>query len=222
MDEDVVEGDFFHEFAGHEHHAGNPEEDDIIACDHDARREELLDIFRFFRPAHSRERPESRAEPCIEDIGVAMDMFAVAVLAFGDIFTADGNFAAVVAVPGRNLMAPPELAADAPVMDIFHPVIICLAEPFGDKPGFPSVDGINSCFGQRSHLDEPLFRRKRFNDSLAAGAVADRVGQRFDVVEEAQFFQVGNDGFAAFFPCHAIVFGSGPGIHRTIQIHDHD
>ena len=107
-------------------------------------------------------------------------------------------------------------------MNIFHPVIVCLAEPFRNEPSLSFSDGIDSGFGQWSHLDKPLFRRKRFDNRLAAGAMTDRVGQRFNVIEEAQFLQVSNNGFAAFFPGHTIVFSSGFIVHRAIEIHDHD
>ena len=48
------------------------------------------------------------------------------------------------------------------------------------------------------------------------------MGQFFDVVEEAQFFEVGDDGFAAVFAGHAVVFGTGFFVHRTVEVHDHD
>ena len=222
MDEDVLEGDFLHEFAGHEHHAGDPEENDVIARDQDAGREELLNIRRLIGPAHSRERPESRAEPRIEDVRVAMDVFAMAVLTFCDVFPADGRLAAVIAVPDRDLMAPPELTADAPVVDVFQPVIIGLDETVGDELRLAVFDGLEGGFSQGFHLDEPLLGDERFDCRLAARAMADGMGQFFDVVQEAQFFQVGDDGFPAVFPGHAVVFGTGFFIHRAVEVHDHD
>ena len=222
MDENVLERNIFHEFTGHEHHAGNPEEDDVIARDQDAGREELLEIRRLIRPAHGRERPEGRAEPCIEDVRVAVDVFAVAVLTFRNIFPANRGLAAVVAVPDRDLMAPPELAADAPVVDIFQPMVVNLNETIRDEFRVAIFDGFEGCFGQRFHLDEPLLGDEGFDRRLAARAMADGMGQFFDMIEEAQFFQVSDDGFTAIFTGHAVVFRTGFFVHRTVEVHDHD
>ena len=137
MDEDMAEGNILHKFAGHEHHAGNPEENNIIARNEDARWEELLNIRSLIRPSHGRERPEGGAEPRIENVRVPMDVCAVSVRAFCQIGLARHLFAAVIAVPDLNLMAPPELPGNAPVMDIFEPVIIGLRETVRHKFRIP-------------------------------------------------------------------------------------
>ena len=52
--------------------------------------------------------------------------------------------AAVVAVPCRDLMAPPQLTADAPVAGVLHPVQIVLGEALGhelDLALFHALDG---------------------------------------------------------------------------------
>ena len=79
-------------------------------------------------------------------------------------------------------MAPPELAADAPVVDVFQPVIIGLDETVGDELRLAIFNGLKGGFGQRFHLDEPLLGDKRFNSRLAARAMADGMGQFFNVV----------------------------------------
>lgn len=135
--------------------------------------------------------------------------FAVAVLTFRNIFPANRGLAAVVAVPDRDLMAPPELAADAPVVDIFQPMVVNLDETIRDEFRVAIFDGLKGGFGQRFHLDEPLLGDEGFDRRLAARAMADGMGQFFDMIEEAQFFQVSDDGFTAIFTGHAVVFRTG-------------
>ena len=68
-------------------------------------------------------------------------------------------------------MPPPELAADAPVADILHPVEIDLGEALGDDADAPVLHGLDGRLGQGLDLDEPLLAGDRLDDRLAALAV---------------------------------------------------
>ena len=57
MDEDMLKGNFLHKFHAHGDHAGNPEENDVIARHQDARRIKLLQFVRLVRPAKGGKRP---------------------------------------------------------------------------------------------------------------------------------------------------------------------
>ena len=57
---------------GHHHHAGDPEEQDILTGDEDVARE-VFHRLVFSRPAKGAERPKAGGEPCVEDVRVAPD-----------------------------------------------------------------------------------------------------------------------------------------------------
>ena len=46
--------------------------------------------------------------------------------------------------------------------------------------------------------------------------------QFFDVIQQAQLFQIGDDGLAAVFAGHAFVLRAGFGVHRAVEVHDHN
>jgi hypothetical protein len=68
-------------------------------------------------------------------------------------------------------MAPPELARDAPVVDVLHPVEVGLLVLLGrEADGFVAVgvglDGGDGLLGERLNLDEPLRGEARLDDGL--------------------------------------------------------
>ena len=79
-----------------------------------------------------------------------------------------GLFAAIVAVPDRDAVSPPQLAGDAPVLDIFQPVVINLLEALRDDPDAPVPDSFQGGLRQRLDLDEPLLGDHRLDDLAAA------------------------------------------------------
>src|SRR5207237_392178 len=108
-----------------------------------------LHLRRIVRPAKRRERPQRRGEPGVENIFitcdearalVAVEGHCAALLGRDDLLldivrngVADGlllglsdEHLAVGTVPGRDLMAPPQLARDAPGLDVLHPLEIGL------------------------------------------------------------------------------------------------
>ena len=66
----VMERHFARAFQSHHDHARDPEEDNIEARDQHRRRIVFLQILRVIRPAQRRKRPQSGAEPRIQDIRV--------------------------------------------------------------------------------------------------------------------------------------------------------
>ena len=116
--------------------------------------------------------------------------------------------AAVIAVPRRNLVAPPELAGNAPVVDILHPVIIGLAEALGHELDASVTHGLDGGLGQRLHLDEPLRARHRLNDRAAAVARADVVVIGLGLDEVALLLEIGHDGLARLITVEAVVLAA--------------
>src|ERR1035437_1168988 len=110
----------------------------------------------------------------------------------GWIDAGDGNLAAVGAVPCRDAMSPPELARDAPVVDILHPLEVGLLVHLRRKANVLLADGCFGLVSQRLNLDEPLCREARLDDRLASVAVADVVDVVLDAGEELPLFQVGD------------------------------
>ena len=87
----------------------------------------MAQVWRFFRPAERGEWHERRGEPCVEHVvfatqcaGVTRGFGLCLRIGFG---ACDEDFA-LLAVPRRNLMAPPQLARDAPILDVFQPVVV--------------------------------------------------------------------------------------------------
>ena len=105
--------------------------------------------------------------------------------------------AAVRAVPHRDAVAPPELARDAPVADVLHPVEVDLVEALRDDPDAPVAHRVDGRLGQRLDLDEPLRRDARLDDRVAALAVADGVDVLHDLDQQALALQVLDDAAAA-------------------------
>ena len=149
VDVDVAEGDLRHEMKPHHHHPRDPEEDDVEAGDQRVGRIEAPELRRLLRPAERREGPQSRGEPGVEHVLVAGERLGQARgIACERVRFGLGQGAALDAVgqrrgkgrvlglldkdrapgriPGRNLVAPPELARNAPGLDVLEPVEIGL------------------------------------------------------------------------------------------------
>ena len=135
-----------------------------------------------------------------------MDMCAAAFRANSQIGTAGAHFAAVIAVPYRNAVAPPDLTGDTPVTDVIHPAGISFGEAFRYELGTTVFNAINSSLNQRLHLNEPLGGNLRFNSMAAALAVTNSMGMLFNLNQITVSLQVGNDSLTAFLTSHAFVF----------------
>ena len=222
VDEHVLERRLAHDFDAGEDHSRDPEENNVVAGDERARRVELFQIVRIFRPAQGRERPQRGAEPGIQHVFVLMEMRTAALRADGGFFLGYDHFAAVFAVIRRDAVTPPELAGDAPVLDVLHPVIIGLIETFGHELRLVLADGFDRGLCQRLHLHEPLFGDARLHDSVAAVAFACRDHHLFDLYEIARGFQIGDPGLAALVAVHAFVLAcSGGHLRFFVDAFDH-
>ena len=208
MDEDRVEWDLIHLLHRGKDHTRDPEENDVIARDHNGGRIPVTQLSCLFRPAHRREGPERRGEPRIEHILFTVDMLAVAVGTFSRILAGNGDLAAVVTVPGRDLMTPPKLTGNAPIVHVFHPVEIGLGEAVRHELDPAVLHDLDRLLSQRFHLDEPLRARQRLNHRAAAIAAADVVAVRLDLDEIALLLEIGDDRLAAFIAIHPVVFAA--------------
>ena len=92
-------------------------------------------------------------------------------------------------------MAPPELARDAPVVDVAHPFVVGLAILLRCEANVAFVDRGDGLFGERLNLDEPLGGEARLDHGLAAIALADGVGVIFHGIA-GLVFELGDDSLA--------------------------
>jgi hypothetical protein len=92
--------------------------------------------------------------------------------------------------PRRNAMPPPQLARDAPVVDVVHPVQINLLVVFGNDRDLAALRRFDGAIGQRFDLDEPLLGKPRLDDGSAALALADRERVVFFADQESLLLQI--------------------------------
>ena len=102
---------------------------------------------------------------------------------------------AVGAVPGRDAVAPPQLAADVPVVDVLHPVEEDLLEALAARsPVRPSRTAaialsaigltlMNHCVLMRGSMTSLL--RSQRPRTISCGAAADEVAARLEVGQDA-------------------------------------
>ena len=211
-----VEGALAHLLDAGEDHAREPEEDDVVAAGQHAVGVEVLEVFRLLRPAEGRERPQRRGEPGVEHVLILMDV-AAALGAGGDVLAGDGDLAALFAVEGGDAVAPPELAGDAPIADVLHPVEVRLFKALGDEDQFPVLRHLDGGLGQGLHLHKPLGGDEGLDVIVAAVAGAHIVLERLDLDQQAELFQFLHHGFAAGFARHAREL-AGVFVHGAIVV----
>ena len=95
-------------------------------------------------------------------------------------------------------MTPPELAGDAPIPDVFHPIIICFVEALRHKLDLARTHGLKRRLCQRFHIHKPLFGNERFHRGMTAVACAHVVRIRLHLHKVARRINVRNELLAAF------------------------
>ena len=192
-----------------EDHAGHPEADDVIAGDQRIGGIEILVILGVLvGPAQRGEGPQRTAEPGVQRVGVLSQLGAAALGAAAGSILGNYGLAAVIAVPRGDLVAPPQLAADAPVTAALHPVDVVLGEAVGHELDLALLNALDGGLGQRLHLDEPLLGDHRLNDGVAAVAGADLMGQGLGLLQRTAGLQIGQNGLAGLQRGHAGIFAA--------------
>ncbi len=234
VDVDVLERHLLHEVQPDHHHAGDPEEDDVEAGDQRRGRIEALQFVRLVRPAERRERPEPRREPGVEHVLVARDerralcridrhlarlvrRQRAGLLVIGEraghrfVLGLGDEHLAVRPVPRRNLMAPPELARDAPRLDVLHPVEIGLLPVLRHEVRLAFAHRGDGLDRQRLGVHVPLVGEERLDHHIGAVAVRHHVRVRLDLVEEARHLQPLDDRLARLEAIEAVQ------LHRLVE-----
>src|SRR6267154_5053205 len=84
------------------------------------------------------------------------------------------------AVPCGNLMPPPQLARDAPGLNVLHPIEIGLFPTLRDENGLPITHRVNRRLCQLLGANVPLVGKEGFHDLIRAVAVGYDGGVRLD------------------------------------------
>ena len=182
---------------------------------------EILQILGLLGPAESGERPQSGGEPGVQSIGILGEVGLAADRALFGHGGRNDNFSALVAVIGGDPVAPPELAADAPVADIVGPVEIDLLHPLGDELDITLFDSLDGGLDQLVHLDEPLFFDQGLDSRAAAVMGSDIVGIVLDTDQKAHLFQFFDDLLSGLIAVHAFELGA-VFVDGGVVVHDID
>ena len=100
-------------------------------------------------------------------------------------------------------MAPPQLAADAPIFEVFHPRKVGLRPARRVERHLSAGHSLGRGALQLVDRNEPLLGQPRLERGVAAVAVHDGVMVIFHVVEQPVLLEPGDDGLAAFIAAHA-------------------
>ena len=212
---DVAERLFAAVFVARHNHARHPEEDDVRTR-HQVVGGVVVADFRIVRAAYAvedRNRPQPRREPGVQHVFVLPDVGQLqrGVAALGArflerLFGGRGHHeTAFRQVPGRDALPPPQLARDAPVLDVFHPVAVGVLVFLGYEANRVLHDGFGRGPGQLLHREEPLHREFRFDCHARALRVTHVVGVVLGFLQQAGVRQVGFDFFADVETIHADV-----------------
>jgi len=97
-------------------------------------------------------------------------------------------------------MAPPQLARDAPVLDVAHPFEVGLRPVLRHEANTTILDGRNRRRGERLDAHEPLIGQIGFDHGLRTIAARDHQLVLVDAGDEACRVEFGDDALAGFEP----------------------
>src|SRR6185312_10254674 len=146
------------------------------------------------RPTERRERPQRRGEPGVEHVGVLAQPHTLPQAMPGaNLGLAPAHIDALVAViPRRYPVAPPELAADAPVLDVAHPLVIGLGPVLRNETGASALDGFEGRAGERGNLHVPLVGEVRLEHRTRAVSAGHLEAMFFDALEQPGRLELGD------------------------------
>ena len=124
--------------------------------------------------------------------------------------------AAVLAVEHGDAVAPPQLAANAPVLKVLHPGGVGLRPARGVKGNLTGVDGVKRRPLELVNGHKPLLGQPRLKRGVAAVAVHDGVIEVLDVIEQVVLLEPLDDGLAALVAVHAGELAVALDDHRVL------
>ena len=93
--------------------------------------------------------------------------------ALGYIFYRNDHLTAVLAIPHRNPVPPPQLPRNAPIADVFHPMTVGILPFLRIEHEFAFFPRGKRLVCKRLHFDKPLLRKVRLHNAVAAIAMPD-------------------------------------------------
>ncbi len=134
---------------------------------------ELTQRVGVFRPAEGGEGPQRRGEPGVEHVVVLTQRNIGAQVIFLTHFVLAAAYidVAVVVIPGRNTVAPPELAGDTPVLNVAHPGEIHVFVLLRHELNIAVLNRFDRRFRQHVSTHVPLVGQHRFDHHAATVAV---------------------------------------------------
>ena len=195
VDVHMLERHLAGEVRGHHDHARHPEEDDVVAGHQHAGGQVQIAIGCFVGPTHGAERHQRRGVPGVQHIGVTGQGFARRLgLRIG--FVVRHIDLAVFVIPSGYLVAPPELAADAPIGDVVHPLVVGVDPVLRHKFHFARLHRVNRFLrdafaggvlrADLVHGDKPLVGQHGLDHLAGAGANRQHHFVRFDLQHQPQ------------------------------------
>ncbi len=188
----------FHEVAAEHNHARHPEEKNLVRRDEQRGRIENRLIARLLRPAQRCERQQPRRKPGVEHVRNLFQLRAPTLRTTHRRFPRDDNFLTTIARPRRDAMSPPQLARDAPVINIIHPVQINLPVVVRDDGDFAALHRLYCAVSEWLDFDEPLLGEPRLNHGPAAVALAQGERVIFFADQKSLLLQIRKHTFAGF------------------------
>ncbi len=175
-----------------------------------------LEQLRLLRPALRGEGPQLRAEPGVQHVLVLMHVMAAALGAHVGVLGQGVLPAAILAVEHGDAVAPPQLTADAPVLEVLHPGGVGLRPARRVEGHLAGVDGVERRSFELVDGHEPLLGQPRLQGGVATVAVHDGVIVLLDVVEQVVLLEPLNNGLAALVARHAGELAIALDDHRVL------
>src|SRR5262249_17200826 len=125
------------------------------------------------------------------------------------------------AIGDWDAMTPPQLARDAPVANVLHPVEVDAREPLRDDPNATIAHKLERWIGERLDAQVPLIEQQWLQNGARALTVANTVGVGLLFDELARRLEFGDQSLPRFFGGQASV-GARLGVHRAVEVHHVD
>ena len=227
------------EVGRHHDHAGDPEENDVVARDEDGGGQVEVVILggvavlQGFGPAQAAEGHQRAGVPGVEHVFVAGERHTGPRLGLCFSLVAGHIDIARLVIPRRNLVAPPQLAADAPVLDVVHPLVVGIDPLLGHEAHLAALYGINGFLGDAgarahaglgglAHGHEPLVSEHGLYHRAGTRADRQHVFVRFDLDDVVARLQIRQKRLACVVAVHALVFGRAVFVDVRVEREDGD
>ena len=216
VDDDVLKRHLVQEVQRAHDHAGDPQRDDIARGDQRRRGVMTLEQLGLLRPTLRGKGPQLRAEPGVQHVLVLMHVVAAALGAHVGVLGQGVLPAAVLAVEHGDAVAPPQLARDAPVLEVLHPGGVGLRPARGVEGDLAGVDGVERRPLELIDGHKPLLGKPRLKRGVATVAVHDGVIEFLDMIEQVMLLKPLNDGLAALLAGHTGELAVALDDHRVL------